>query len=183
MKGVVEAWARALSLECPVFSPLDRAVAPFDPAQSCGFRNTQGICGRVGCVDPALARAADLPEDLWLFSIDFEDCLKLDAVTPCYHEPSRYPPVKRDLAFVVGKRVSHAEIERRFWADGRGLVRSVQLFDVYEGAPVPEGQRSMAFSLLFQSNERSLLNEEVDELVDALARRLRDDFGAVLRDA
>jgi len=183
LKGVIEAWAQSLALERPAFSPLGRTMPPFDPSRSSAFENARGLRGKLGCIDPALARALDLPDDLWLFSIDFEDCLKLDAVTPCYHEPSRYPPVKRDLAFVVGKRVSHAEIEQRFWADGRGLVRSVHLFDVYEGAPVPEGQRSMAFSLLFQSHERSLLNEEVDALVGALAQRLRDDFGAVLRDA
>jgi phenylalanyl-tRNA synthetase beta chain len=90
--------------------------------------------------------------------------------------------VKRDLAFVVEKRVSHAELEERLRADGKGLVRSVRLFDVYEGPPVPSGKRSLAFSLVFQSGERSLQNDEVDALVAGLIEQLRVEFGASLRD-
>jgi phenylalanyl-tRNA synthetase beta chain len=182
LKGIVNAWFEALSLRVPDFAPLSRPLPPFDRSLACRFENPDGITGNLGAFDGKLARELDLPATLWVFSVDFEKCLKLDEVTPCYHEPSRFPAVKRDLAFVVEKRVSHAELEERLRADGKGLVRSVRLFDVYEGPPVPSGKRSLAFSLVFQSGERSLQNDEVDALVAGLIEQLRVEFGASLRD-
>ena len=155
---------------------------PLAGGEALAFENAQGVRGRAGRVSPAVARTWDVAEDLWLFSIDFERCLKLDGVVPGYRESSRFPPVKRDLAFVVRSDIPHRELETAIRASGGGLVRSVRLFDLYEGDPVPAGKKSVAYSLLFQADDRSLKGAEVDRSVAGIVTRLEADYGATLRD-
>jgi len=180
LKGLLEAWGRRMRLGAPVYEPY--AGEPLAAGEAFAFEIDSGVRGRAGRVSPTVARTWDVAEDLWLFSIDFERCLKLDGVVPSYSESSRFPPVKRDLAVVARADISHRELETAIRASGGGLVRSVRLFDLYEGDPVPAGKKSMAYSLLFQADERSLEGAEVDRLVAGIVSRLEADYGATLRD-
>jgi phenylalanyl-tRNA synthetase beta chain len=96
-------------------------------------------------------------------------------------EVPRFPPVRRDLAFVVADDVpagaAHAALEA---AAGELLDRAV-LFDVFRGGAVPEGRKSLAFALEFRAPDRTLTDEEVEPVIAAIVDRLRADLGAELR--
>jgi phenylalanyl-tRNA synthetase beta chain len=93
----------------------------------------------------------------------------------------RFPPVRRDLAFVLDATVPAGEVEKAIGEAGGGLVAELRLFDVFSGRHIPEGKRSLAFAVDFRAADRTLTDAEVGETVDAIVRRLASAFGAELR--
>jgi phenylalanyl-tRNA synthetase beta chain len=96
-------------------------------------------------------------------------------------EVPRFPPVRRDLAFVVPDDVPagalHAVVERT----GAPLLSTSTLFDVFRGGAVPDGRRSLAFALEFRAPDRTLTDEEVEPVVAAIVDHARSELGAELR--
>jgi phenylalanyl-tRNA synthetase beta chain len=183
VKGLLEAWYRGMGLDAPrIEGGAAEATGGALGTESFRLVHPEGGNGVAGRVSRALARRADVPEDLWLFSIDFDRCVKLDREPSRYRELSRFPAVKRDIALIVSDGVAHADLEACIRSAGGGLVSRVELFDLYQGDPIPAGKKSLAYALSFQSPERSLVSDEVDRLVDSIVSALGDGFGAVLRD-
>jgi phenylalanyl-tRNA synthetase beta chain len=97
-----------------------------------------------------------------------------------YEPLPKYPAVLRDLAVVAAEDVPYQTVERTVKQAGGALLENVRLFDVYRGERIPEGTRSLALSLTFRSPERTLTDEEVDEIVARIVRAL-EEIGARLR--
>jgi phenylalanyl-tRNA synthetase beta chain len=93
----------------------------------------------------------------------------------------RFPPVRRDLAFIVEASVPAGRVRAALEAAAGGLLGSVLLFDVFEGPPLPEGAKSLAFSVDFRAPDRTLTDEEADGAVAAIVERLSSEVGARLR--
>ena len=93
----------------------------------------------------------------------------------------RFPKVLRDMAVVVDKKVLWQELLDEIQGLDISLLRSIDLFDSYSGKQLPPEKKSLAFSLEFQSRERTLTGEEVDELVGKIVSHLKKKFGARLR--
>jgi phenylalanyl-tRNA synthetase beta chain len=89
--------------------------------------------------------------------------------------------VRRDLAFILDASVPAADVERSIREAGGDLVSELRVFDVFAGAPVPEGKRSLAFAVDFRAPDRTLTDEEVEEAVAAVVGRLSTAFGGELR--
>ncbi len=94
---------------------------------------------------------------------------------------SRFPPVRRDLAFIVERSTSAASVLAAIVDAGGELLDRWRLFDVYVGDAVPEGRKSLAFAVDFRAPDRTLTDEEVEPVVDAIVRRVEADFAGVLR--
>ncbi|MFB3818206.1 MAG: phenylalanine--tRNA ligase subunit beta, partial [Candidatus Methylomirabilales bacterium] len=109
--------------------------------------------------------------------LDLEAILR--AVPPSFRLAAvpRFPPALQDLAVVVDEAVSAAAVLETVRAAGGPLLADVRVFDVYRGAPVPEGRKSLALSLLFQAPDRTLTDAEVEaakaQVLAALADRLQ----------
>jgi phenylalanyl-tRNA synthetase beta chain len=93
----------------------------------------------------------------------------------------RFPPVRRDLAFIVDASVPAGRVRAALEAAAGELLGSVLLFDVFEGPPLPEGAKSLAFSVDFRAADRTLTDEEADGSVAAIVERLSNEVGARLR--
>ena len=98
-----------------------------------------------------------------------------------YREISRHPPNRRDLAFIVDASVPAGALRNALIDAGGALVDEVVLFDVFAGPPVPEGKKSLAFSVDFRAPDRTVPDEEADAAVRQIVDRLRSDYGAELR--
>ena len=96
-------------------------------------------------------------------------------------EITRFPAVKRDIAVVLPDSVSYAAARELIEADTSGLLQEVRVFDIYMGGQVPEGYKSMAFRLLFRSQEKTLTENEVIPVVEEILGRLKDRWGASQR--
>ena len=94
---------------------------------------------------------------------------------------SAHPPVYEDLAIVVDEDVPAAQVRDVIIGAGAPLVRSITLFDVYRGAQVTAGSRSLAYRLTYQAEDRTLTDEEVARVRDKIVRRLEEELDARLR--
>ncbi len=196
LKGVVESLLAALkvsryrftAIQHPTFHPgrcalLEVAVANDAPAQALAETGA-GAWQRVGIlgeVHPEVQEAFDLPRRAYLAELDLE---RLYAGVPgriTYQGFSRYPAVTRDLAMVVGQEVPAQAVQTLIWATGGALVRSVALFDVYTGEPIPAGKKSLAYTVVYQSNERTLTDQEVDALQGRIVAEIAQQLGGTLR--
>jgi len=93
----------------------------------------------------------------------------------------RFPPVRRDLAFIVDASIPAGRVRSAIEDAAGEILGSVLLFDVFEGPPLPEGTKSLAFSVDFRAADRTLTDEEADGAVGAIVERLSRDVGARLR--
>jgi phenylalanyl-tRNA synthetase beta chain len=135
----------------------------------------------LGEAHPEVAERFDLSERVCLVELDLER-LYLAVPEAVYVRPiARYPAAQRDLAVVVNADVPAADILAAIRAAGGALLRKADLFDVYTGKGIPEGKRNLAYALTFQSPERTLTDQEIEQAHAAIVAALADQFGAELR--
>jgi phenylalanyl-tRNA synthetase beta chain len=159
----------------------DPAVAPFHPGRSAVVEIADRAAGVFGELDPREVARFELPMRVGVFELDVAALAEAADVGATYRHVPRFPPVRRDLAFVVDGATPAADVRAALEDAGGDLVGSVVLFDVFEGAPLPKGSRSLAFSIDFRAPDRTLTDEEAEAAVAAIVERLSRDFGAVLR--
>lgn len=177
-KGVVETVLGALRVE-PRFEPSeDQVLLPGKTAVVLADGQTIGVLGEVHPKTTALFDIATAP--VMLFEIDLSKLLPLVSAVPRYEPLPRYPGIVRDLALVVDADVSSSQVQDMI--QGSPLVSEVTLFDVYTGDRVPEGKKSLAFSVRYRSPDRTLTDEEVDRGQHKIIGRLERELGAALRD-
>jgi phenylalanyl-tRNA synthetase beta chain len=105
--------------------------------------------------------------------------LKPDSVS--FREISRFPEVRRDLALLLDKKVTFTEIETLAYKNGKGILRAVNLFDVYEGEKIESGKKSYAVSFTLQDNNKTLADNDIDKIMKRLCEVFEKEFGAQLR--
>lgn len=138
--------------------------------------------GILGEIHPDVARRFDLPQRAYALEVDIE---RIFAAAPehFHAQPiSRYPALTRDLAVVVRRDVAESDVAEAIRTAGGDLVQSVTLFDVYEGAPIPPEQRSLAFTIVYQASDRTLSDADGDAERAKVVALLRERFGATIRE-
>ena len=141
--------------------------------------------GVFGQLHPQLAQEKDLPNEVYLFELDFSLLLTVlnrdSMITPKFKSYSTYPGSDRDLAFFAPLDLSVAEITRTMNKAGGKLLQQVSVFDEYKGKNVPEGQRSLAFNLVYQASDRTLTDKDVDPVHQKVRDTLVKKFDVTLR--
>ena len=135
--------------------------------------------GCIGELHPEWVQKYDLPQAPVVFELDF-DAVKA-AKIPAYEEVSKFPAVIRDLAIVVDQDLALQTLLGGLKDTLPTLVKDIQLFDVYVGKGVPENKKSLAFRIVMQDTQRTLLDSEVDAAMQQLVSCLEQAFGAQLR--
>jgi phenylalanyl-tRNA synthetase beta chain len=121
-----------------------------------------------------------ITSDVGVFEINLESLKELEIPPKAFEKLSAYPPIRRDLAFLVPKNIVFRELYKTI-KNFHPLIYSVEPFDVYESEKLGENVRNIAFHLVFQSFERTLKSEEINEIIDNLVKTLEQKFGAKLR--
>ncbi|CAG1010423.1 phenylalanyl-tRNA synthetase beta chain [Myxococcaceae bacterium] len=153
------------------------------PGASAEIRLAGLRVGSVGEIHPEVARRFSIDRPCAIVDLDLETLAGRMAAPAQYREVSQQPPVRRDLALLVARRVAAGDLlEAISKAGGRDLV-SVDLFDRYEGPGVPDDEVSLAFRLVFQRLERAFTDAEITKQVERIVSMLGHRFGAELRSA
>lgn len=158
---------RCALIELPVSPASD---APTSPA------------GIMGEIHPEVAKRYGFPQRAYALELDLE---RLYAAAPeqvRFHPISRFPALTRDLAVVVNRAIPAIEVAETIRAAGGELAQSVTLFDVYEGAPIPPDQRSLAFTIVYQAPDRTLNDADGDAERAKVVAHLKERFGASIRE-
>jgi phenylalanyl-tRNA synthetase beta chain len=178
-KGVLEALFASLPVEG--WSLGGPATEPFHPGRSATVLVDGVVAGSVGELHPSIAERLDLPPRVALFELDADVVAAHVAPSRPFREISKFPPVHRDLAFVVPADVPAGAVLEAIREAGGDLVSDVVLFDVFTGPPIPEGKKSLAFSVEFRAPDRTLTDDEAGAAVDRIVRRVAEGFGGELR--
>lgn len=180
LKGVVEALLVRLHVAKPEFVPAE--AVGFQKGRAARLCVGEAEIGTVGELTPGVRAAFGLPGGRAVAAeLDLEALLARVPASWFVQPISAYPAVLQDLAVVVNGEVPAASVERLIVAAGGPLLRDVKVFDVYRGAPVPEGKKSLAFGLTFQSPGKTLSDDVVAKQVTRIVARLRKELGAEIR--
>ena len=180
MKGELEAIFAGLRLKKASYTA-EKTNPSYHPGR-CARISVDGMdVGVMGQVHPLVAKNYGIDTDVYCAEINFTklmDCRLPDAT---YTPLPKYPTVSRDLALVCGESVTVAQAEEVITAAAGKLLRDVKLFDIYRGAGVPQGKKSMAFSLELRADDRTLTDTDSEAVVSRILAALKEKLDASLR--
>ena len=179
-KGVLEALLTELKVKEWRF---ERGEHPTLHPGRTAFLTVQGErAGMAGEIRPEVKEAFDLNGPVILFELDIEKIWPAVARDIIQVKPlPKFPPVLRDIALVLPANIPVAEVMRLVQATGGEILEKVELFDVYSGGAIPKDRRSLAFSLVFRRPERTLQDDEVNEVLEQILARLAAEYDAEIR--
>ena len=182
-KGILESVFRQLGLQVE-YQP-DRQDDRLHPGRTASLWIRGNRLGIFGQLHPQLRREKGLPNSVYVFQLDLDvvlDSLGQDEIlVPTFQPYSTYPASDRDIAFFAPVKISVAEIQKVITKAGKDLLESVELFDEYRGENVPQGQRSLAFRLVYRASDRTLTEAEVEPVHNKVREALVEKFGVNLR--
>lgn len=136
--------------------------------------------GFLGQVHPAVAKAYDVPET-YVAELNLAALLTAEVAPLVYQNVSKFPSVSRDIAMLVAEKISNQEITAVIAKAAGKFLTDVKLFDVYQGANIESGQKSMAYSLTFVNPEATLTDDEINRGMEKVTKALAENFAAVIR--
>ena len=137
--------------------------------------------GVAGALHPGAAQALDLTGEVWLFELDFDEAAHYRPRRVALRSLPRFPAVTRDIALVVDESFLAETILEEIRALADPLVESASLFDCYRGAPIPEGKKSLAYTIAYRAADRTLTDDEVNAAHDRVRAHLSARFALTLR--
>jgi phenylalanyl-tRNA synthetase beta chain len=155
--------------------------APFHPGRSARILLADRPVGVLGELHPRAASSLDIEGRVAVAEIDLAPLRAAASRAFRLVEVPRFPPVRRDLAFVVPEAVPAGALHAALETAAGVLLDRTSLFDVFRGGSLPEGHKSLAFALEFRAPDRTLTDEEIEPVVAAVVERARAEFGAELR--
>jgi phenylalanyl-tRNA synthetase beta chain len=149
------------------------------PGQSAAIKLDGATVGYLGAMHPGLVKDLDLHGPVFMFEVDLASISM--GLLPAYQTLSKFPEMRRDLAIVLDQQISVAKVTDYIQFSAGEWLKSVRLFDVYQGPGIEAGQKSLALGLTWQHPERTLTDDEVNQWVEEVVKDLSQNAGASLR--
>ena len=180
LKGAVEDLLASIRAENVTFEAV-KDNPSYHPGRCARVLVNGQEVGVLGQIHPLVAQNYDVDAELYCAELSFPALYENKGADPQYVPLPKFPAVTRDIAVVCDEAVTVGQLEAAIRKGARGLLKEVALFDIYRGANIPEGKKSVAFSLTLRADDRSLTAEEADQDVKSILETLEQDCGAVLR--
>ena len=180
LKGTVEELCDALRISGVEYVPV-RDDPSYHPGRCAAVYAGGEYLGRFGQVHPLVAKNYGVSEELYAAELDFP-AMFAHRTTELYYAPlPRFPAVMRDISVVCDDALTAGELEKCIRRAGGEYLESVEVFDVYKGANIPEGKKSISFALALRAGDQTLTDDHADEAVAAILGALAREYGAVMR--
>ena len=155
----------------------------FNPKQSAKIIVAGNIqIGQLGKISPWIAEKYNFDFPVYIFELDMGALLKSQNLKRNYFPISKYPAVVRDVALVVPEGISYFQVSSQIKKTGGKVITQIKLFDVYQGKQIDRGFRSMAYSIIYQSGEKTLTDKEVNSIHNKVLHSLEKNFKVKIRD-
>ena len=153
----------------------------FGKALALKTRSGKLLC-EMGTVSHKLLKKMDIDQDVFYADINWNNIMRaIKKNETLYHDISKFPSVSRDLALLIDKSVEFEQIEQIARQTEKKLLKSVELFDVYEGKNLPEGKKSYAVNFILQDETKTLNDKQIEAIMTKLINNLKQKLGAELR--
>jgi len=180
LKGIFESLINEFNIKNIKFSKLDSKNIIFSN-EVLQIESDAEIIGIMGKINDNIMKIYDIEQDIYLLTVKTK-ALYLNYIDKIKYEPiSPYPKVTRDLAFLVDKSIDSALIADVIKKNAGKYARNITLFDVYEGKNIADGSKSLAYSIEFVSNEKTLTDEEIDKFIENIIKNVESSFKGQLR--
>ncbi len=153
----------------------------YHPGKTANLKVGVDVIATFGEVHPMVLENYDISQKVVLAEVNLEKMVKYAKTTKKYVEIPKFPALTRDIAVVVNEEVEVAQIEKIIQKSGKKLLESMELFDVYRDAKLGENKKSVAYALTFRIKERTLTDEEVNEVMEQMLHNLEKELQAELR--
>ena len=137
--------------------------------------------GYIGQIHPLVAKNYGMDAEVYCAEINFNSLMPLRKPEPTYTPLPKYPSVTRDLSVICNEEITVAQAEEVIEKAAGKLLRNIRLFDIYRGVGIPEGKKSMAFSLELRADDRTLTDVDADTVFNKVLDALKTTLDAVLR--
>ena len=176
IKGVAEEILEYLGYENRYTFVKGQLPKEMHPGQS-AYINVNGTnVGIIGKIHPNITR-----EDVYVLEINLDELLQKKVGKMKYKEISKFPSIKKDLAFVVNKNMISKDIEKVIKNAGGSLLTKIEVFDVYEGSNLPADKKSIAYALTFLDNKKTLTDEEINNIMNKIIENVTTKCNAEIR--
>lgn len=122
-----------------------------------------------------------MKKKVYVAELDFDFITENSISNYTFKELFKYPSIKRDFAFVMDRDIEASQIEKIAKDNGKDLLESFKVFDIYEGDNIEKGKKSLAFSLVFRSKDRTLTDDDISTISENVVKSIEKQLGAVLR--
>ena len=146
------------------------------PGQSAIINVNGTDIGLIGKVHPSITN-----EDVYVLEINLDELLQKKVGKMKYKEISKFPGIKKDLAFVVDKNVISKDIEKVIKSAGGSLLTNIEVFDVYTGINIGIDKKSIAYSLTFEDMKKTLTDDEINNIINKIIETVSKKCGAEIR--
>ncbi len=135
------------------------------------------------CANDPYFKDFGIKQDVFFADLQWETILvQVEGHKVVYQEIAKYPEVRRDLALLLDEKVSFAEVHKVALATEKGLLKHLNLFDVYQGNKLPKGKKSYAVSFVLQDDNKTLTDKQIDKTMQRLQEAFEKQLGATLRE-
>ena len=180
LKGELEAVFAGLRMKKARYTA-EKNNPSYHPGR-CASISIDGVeIGVMGQVHPLVARNYGIDSEVYCAELSFTKMLGLRLPEPTFAPLPKYPAVSRDLALICDEALTVAQVEDVISASAGKLLRKIQLFDIYRGVGVPEGKKSMAFSLELRADDRTLTDSDSEKVVSNVLSALKEKLNTTLR--
>ena len=178
-KGAIEGLLQAVGINARFESARDHVA--LHPRAAAWVIAGDRRLGAVGELHPRVAEKLNVPGGIFAFDLDAVALAESSVRVPTYAGLPKFPAVLRDLAVVLDEKIEAATVVRAVREAGGGLVEEVLLFDVYRGAPIPAGRKSLALAIRYRAADRTLTDAEAIGAHERIVSALSREVGAELR--
>ena len=180
LKGELDALLSGLRIKKATYSAVTDNPT-YHPGRCAKVTIDGNDVGVIGQIHPLVAQNYGIDVDVYCAEINFTKLFDLQLPNATFTALPKYPGVTRDLSTLCDEAVTVADVENVITASGSKLLRGVKLFDIYRGVGVPEGKKSMAFSLELRADDRTLTDTDSEGVMTKVLAALKDKLGATLR--
>lgn len=181
MTGVVDELMSVLGIRKYRLEPV-KDNPSFHPGRTAGLIINGKACGIMGEVHPDVVEKFGAAQRNYVGMIDIEPLVAGALLKPEYKPLPRFPAVSRDIAMLIDDYVLVRQIEQQISAKAGSILEEIKLFDIYKGKQVPEGKKSVAYSITFRAADRTLTDDEVGKAMGDILKALSEKLGAQLRE-
>lgn len=179
LKGILESLFDSLRLTDIEYVPGNQPF--FQPGKNGIIKSNNIIIGILGELHKDISNFLDISGDVLLFELDFAELFPLLEREITFQLLPRYPRIQRDLAIVISESISFAQIKKEIERIKPDIIKGVEIFDIFRGKQIDSGYKSIAFTIIFQANDRTLTDIEVDKVMENVTIKLKKLFQADLR--
>ncbi|MGG5340879.1 phenylalanine--tRNA ligase subunit beta [Enterococcus sp. AZ192] len=180
VKGILEGMFDSIGLKDVVTYEAVNDYAEMHPGRTALVKIDEKVIGFVGQVHPTIAKEYDIPET-YVAELNLQAIVEVSGHSFVYQQVTKFPAISRDIALLVDETVTNQALVETITMNAGKYLQSVHLFDVYQGANIADGKKSMAYSLTFVNSEATLVDEEINQSLTKVEKALVEQFDVSIR--